>query len=57
MATGPKGAITPLELLENNEIFKESFLAKWFNPIAAAALAFSGVIVGNFATKRPVMSG
>lgn len=57
MATGPEPALTPLELLENKNDFPESFLSKWYNPSAAAFLALCGVFVGNFAAKRPVMSG
>lgn len=57
MNSGPQPATTPLELLENNDIFAPSFLSKWYNPVAGAALGLVSSLIANFATKKPVMSG
>lgn len=57
MNTGPKGAITPLEILEDQDIFKPSILSTWYNPVGSAVIAFGAVLVANYATKRPVFSG
>lgn len=57
MANGPKAAETPLETLENSDIFAPSFGAKWYNPIAGATLGFCSSLIGNVYTKRPLLSG
>lgn len=57
MNTGPKAGVSPLELLENNEIFAPSIISQWFNPVLGASIAFVCSVLANTATKRPYLSG
>lgn len=57
MATGPKIATTPLELLENDGTREVPFLSKIWAPSMCATVAFVGVIFGNWASRRPLFSG
>nr|CAH7729246.1 unnamed protein product [Callosobruchus chinensis] len=54
---GPRVAKTPLELLENDNTIEKPLLTKYFSPVAAGTVGFFAVIIGNWASKRPVMSG
>lgn len=57
MDTGPKGAFTALEILENRDIFEPSLITKWYNPVIASGIGFLASIGRNYFQKRPIMSG
>ncbi|XP_023029832.2 NADH dehydrogenase (ubiquinone) B14.5 B subunit [Leptinotarsa decemlineata] len=57
MATGPTLPKYPLEALENDGCREPPLLSKYF-PIACwGTVGFVSVIIANYASKRPVMSG
>ncbi|XP_056647369.1 NADH dehydrogenase [ubiquinone] 1 subunit C2 [Diorhabda carinulata] len=55
MATGPKIALTPLELLEGQR--EPPFLSKIWNPVIWGTMGFVSVIVANYMARKPVFSG
>ncbi|KAJ8919287.1 hypothetical protein NQ315_003871 [Exocentrus adspersus] len=59
MAMGPKVALTPLELLEDDGTKgrEQPLYSKFYYPTACATLGFIGAIVGNWASRRPYFSG
>lgn len=56
MASGPKIATTPLELL-SGPAPEPPFLSKYWAPFACGVIGFSSVCLANYVTKRPVWSG
>lgn len=55
--TGPAGGFEALELLENSDIFEPSIAKKWYNPVAASIIGLAASFYGNYATKKPLLSG
>ncbi|XP_044747674.1 NADH dehydrogenase [ubiquinone] 1 subunit C2 [Coccinella septempunctata] len=55
--TGPKQADTPLELLTNHGTVKPPFLYDVWGYLVGGVLGFGGALYGNYATKRPIVSG
>lgn len=55
--TGPKIARDPLELLTNDTTRPEQLINKFWGPLVCGSLTFLGVCFGNYANKRPVLSG
>ncbi|XP_050299449.1 NADH dehydrogenase [ubiquinone] 1 subunit C2 [Anthonomus grandis grandis] len=52
----PKIAETPLELLSTPGI-EPGLINKYYAPVVTATIFFGAVIIGNYASRRPVMSG
>ncbi|KAG5886428.1 hypothetical protein JTB14_035720 [Gonioctena quinquepunctata] len=57
MASGPILPRDPLVLLENDGTREVPLLSKIFAPVIWGTTGFLGVIVANYATRRPVFSG
>ncbi|CAG9854220.1 unnamed protein product [Phyllotreta striolata] len=56
MATGPKPATTPLELL-SGPLPEQPLLSKYYLPIAGGLMGFIAVVGANYITRRPMFSG
>ncbi|CAH1996283.1 unnamed protein product [Acanthoscelides obtectus] len=56
-ANSPRVAKTPLELLENVTTIEKPLLTIYGSPICCGIIGFLGVLIANWATRRPVMSG
>lgn len=52
----PKVAESPLELL-NSPGIEPGVLNIYYNPVIFGCVGVLGVIVGNYASRRPVLSG
>ncbi|XP_063914354.1 NADH dehydrogenase [ubiquinone] 1 subunit C2 [Zophobas morio] len=57
MATGPKVATSPLEVLRNDGTRAAPIWNKYWGPIICGGLGFLGVVAANWAIRRPLMSG
>ncbi|RZB73445.1 NDUF C2 domain containing protein [Asbolus verrucosus] len=57
MATGPKVATTPLEVLTNDGTREAPFINQFWGPGIGGVLGFTATIVANWATRRPMLSG
>ncbi|XP_044255722.1 NADH dehydrogenase [ubiquinone] 1 subunit C2 [Tribolium madens] len=57
MASGPKVATTPLEVLTNDETRIPSFMSKYWAPGIGGSTAFVAMLITNWFVKKPLMSG
>ncbi|CAH1371075.1 hypothetical protein MTP99_012568 [Tenebrio molitor] len=57
MATGPKIATSPLEILTNDGTREPPIVNKYWGPVVGGGAALVVTLLTNWATKKPFMSG